>query len=45
MFGLHRQEDYFPWTIDVVDRPLRKDSPDYVASRNLLQKTIAGPRH
>ena len=41
MFGLHRRKENFPWTIDVVDHPQRKDSPEYVASRRLMHRIIS----
>jgi hypothetical protein len=41
MSGTHTEHENDPWTIDVVDHPPRKDSPEYVASRKLMHKIIA----
>jgi hypothetical protein len=41
MAGVHHEHEDDPWTIDVVDHPPRKDSPEYVASRTLMHKIIA----
>lgn len=43
MLGTHPEKEGFRWTIAVVDRPTRTDSPGYVKSRklmNALAKTL-----
>lgn len=41
MSGVHHEHENDPWTIDVVDHAPRTESPEYVASRKLMQKIIA----
>ena len=37
--GLHVEHEDMPWTINIPDHPARSDSPEYVQSRALMNKT------
>ena len=37
--GLHSEHEDMPWTINIPDHPGRKDSPEYVKSRALMNQT------
>jgi hypothetical protein len=40
MSATHREHEDFPWTIEVVDHPPRKETPAYSRSRKLMIKLV-----